>query len=58
MTAGDTTVSGAFSVENVADIKTFVEENIASTISSGAQVFAYPAANGQQVYVGVVEGEA
>lgn len=55
MVWGDTTVSGAYAVNDTAGIKGYVEA-VSKTITniSGMTVFSYPAANGLQVYVGLI----
>ena len=54
MAAGATTVSGAYKLNDKANIENFIETIITSTVS-GASVFTYPDANSQRVWIGVVE---
>lgn len=58
MAIGTTTVSGAYSVDDKAGIKAFIESTIPATKFSGAHVFVIPAANGLQCYIGCIEGAA
>lgn len=54
MVSGDITISGGFGIKDTTGIDAFISSKITST-TSGASVFTYPDANGQKVYIGVVE---
>ena len=57
MAFGDVTISGAYAVNDTTGVDGFITSTLGNAAISNANVFTYPAANGMQVYVGVIEGQ-